>query len=203
MDCESKNSGMAKYPVYAANKAFNNTIMKTRIVIAITALTGALLTPALAAPCGQTAATTTREGRGHGTKTILETAAAAGSFKTLAAALHAAGLTEALSGHGPFTVFAPTDAAFAKLPEGTVESLLKPENKAKLQAILKYHVVAGKVGALDAISAKSAATLQGGSVHVTVNDGKVRINESTVVKPDIEASNGVIHVIDQVLLPAS
>jgi uncharacterized surface protein with fasciclin (FAS1) repeats len=187
--------------MYAANKASDKTIMKTRTFIAVTTLAGALLVPAIGAPCAQTTSTTTQ--KGHASKTILETAAAAGSFKTLAAALHAAGLTEALSGHGPFTVFAPTDEAFAKLPEGTVESLLKPENKAKLQAILKYHVVAGKVGALAAISAKSAATLQGGSVHVTVDDGKVKINESTVVKPDIQASNGIIHVIDNVLLPAS
>ncbi len=192
---------MTKYPVYAATKASERTTMKIRSIITVTTLATALVASCMAAPCSQSTSTSAREG--HGRKTILETAAAAGSFKTLAAALHAAGLTEALSGHGPFTVFAPTDEAFAKLPEGTVESLLKPENKAKLQAILKYHVVAGQVGALAAISAKSAATLQGSSVHITVDDGKVKINQATVVKPDVETSNGIIHVIDSVLLPAS
>ncbi len=136
-------------------------------------------------------------------KNILETAVAAGKFKTLAAAIQAAGLTDALNGSGPFTVFAPTDEAFAKLPAGTVESLLKPENKEKLQAILKYHVVAAKVMAKDAIAAKTADTLQGGSIRITAENGHVKINDSKVVKADIVASNGVIHVIDAVLLPAN
>ena len=133
-------------------------------------------------------------------KDIVDTAVAAGSFKTLAAALKAGGLIEALKGEGPFTVFAPTDEAFAKLPKGTVETLLKPENKDKLVAILKYHVVSGKVLAADVVKIKEAKTLQGQAVMVNATDG-VKINDSKVVKADIEASNGVIHVIDAVLLP--
>ena len=133
--------------------------------------------------------------------TIVETAVNAGSFKTLAAALKAAGLVDALNGKGPFTVFAPTDEAFAKLPAGTVENLLKPENKDKLVAILKYHVVSGNVKAADVVKLQSAKTLQGNDVTVKLNDGKVSINEANVVKTDIECSNGVIHVIDSVILP--
>jgi uncharacterized surface protein with fasciclin (FAS1) repeats len=134
-------------------------------------------------------------------KDIVDTAVAAGQFKTLAAALQAAGLVETLKGAGPFTVFAPTDEAFAKLPAGTVESLLKPENKAKLQAILTYHVVAGKVMAADVVKVKDAKTVQGSSVKVTVDGGKVKIDNANVVKTDIVASNGVIHVIDSVVMP--
>ena len=139
-------------------------------------------------------------GRAQG-KDIVDTAVGAGQFKTLAAALGAAGLVETLKGAGPFTVFAPTDAAFAKLPAGTVEMLLKPENKAKLTAILTYHVVAGKVMAADVVKVTSAKTLQGGSVAVKVTGGKVTIDAANVVTTDIEASNGVIHVIDTVLMP--
>jgi len=131
---------------------------------------------------------------------IVDTAVKAGSFKTLAAALKAAGLVETLKGKGPFTVFAPTDEAFAKLPTGTVESLLKPENKDKLVAILTYHVVAGEVKAADVIKLKSAKTVQGQSVTVHTTEG-VKINDAKVVKADIECANGVIHVIDSVLLP--
>lgn len=134
-------------------------------------------------------------------KDIVDTAVAAGQFKTLAAALKAAGLVETLKGAGPFTVFAPTDEAFAKLPKGTVEELLKPENKAKLTAILTYHVVAGKVMAADVMKVKDAKTVQGGSVKVNAMGGKVMIDNATVVKADIAASNGVIHVIDTVLMP--
>lgn len=134
-------------------------------------------------------------------KDIVETAVAAGSFKTLAAALTAAGLVETLQGPGPFTVFAPTDEAFAKLPEGTVESLLKPENKEKLQSILKYHVVAGGVKAADVVKLTEAKTVQGKAVKITVKNGKVQVDAANVVKTDIEASNGVIHVIDAVILP--
>ena len=134
-------------------------------------------------------------------KDIVDTAVAAGQFKTLAAALKAAGLIETLKGAGPFTVFAPTDEAFAKLPKGTVEELLKPENKAKLTAILTYHVVAGKVMAADVVKVKDAKTVQGGSVKVNAMGGKVMIDNATVVKTDIAASNGVIHVIDTVLMP--
>jgi uncharacterized surface protein with fasciclin (FAS1) repeats len=134
-------------------------------------------------------------------KNIVETAVAAGSFKTLAAALGAADLVAPLQGEGPFTVFAPTDEAFAKLPKGTVESLLKPENKSKLQAILKFHVLAGKVDLSAALSAKSAATLQGDHVRIGFANGKVSVNNASLITADIKASNGVIHVIDSVLLP--
>lgn len=138
----------------------------------------------------------------HGdSKDIVDTAVAAGQFQTLAAALEAAGLVETLKGEGPFTVFAPTDEAFTALPEGTVESLLEPENRDQLQAVLTYHVVAGKVMAEDAMGLNSAATVQGQDITITTMDGNVMINDATVVQADIEASNGVIHVIDGVLLP--
>jgi len=133
-------------------------------------------------------------------KDIVETAVEAGSFKTLAAALKAAGLIDTLKGNGPFTVFAPTDEAFAKLPAGTVESLLKPENKKKLTAVLTYHVVAGNVKAADVVKLDSAKTVQGQTVAIDAADG-VKINNAKVVKADIECSNGVIHVIDSVLIP--
>jgi uncharacterized surface protein with fasciclin (FAS1) repeats len=134
-------------------------------------------------------------------KDIVDTAVAAGSFKTLAAALQAAGLVETLKGAGPFTVFAPTDEAFAKLPAGTVENLLKPENKEKLKAVLTYHVVPGKVLAAQVTKMDSAKTVQGQSVKISVVDGKVKIDNATVAKADVAASNGVIHVIDSVILP--
>ena len=133
-------------------------------------------------------------------KDIVDTAVAAGSFKTLAAALQAGGLIDALKGAGPFTVFAPTDEAFAKLPAGTVETLLKPENRDKLVAILKYHVVAGKVTADQVVKLTEATTLQGQKVAIAV-DGGVKVNNAKVVKADVLTSNGVIHVIDAVLLP--
>jgi uncharacterized surface protein with fasciclin (FAS1) repeats len=132
---------------------------------------------------------------------IVDTAVGAGQFKTLAAALQAAGLVDTLKGAGPFTVFAPTDAAFAKLPAGTVESLLKPENKAKLTAILTYHVVPGAVKAEQVTKLDEAKTVNGAMVKVSNDHGKVMINDATVVTPDITASNGVIHVIDRVILP--
>lgn len=134
-------------------------------------------------------------------KDIVDTAVAAGSFKTLAAALKAAGLIETLKGKGPFTVFAPTDEAFAKLPAGTVEDLLKPENKAKLVSILTYHVVPGKVMAADVVKLTEAKTVQGQAAKITVKDGKVMVDGANVVKTDIGTSNGVIHVIDAVILP--
>ena len=134
-------------------------------------------------------------------KDIVDTAVAAGSFKTLAAALQAAGLVETLKGKGPFTVFAPTDEAFAKLPAGTVESLLKPENKAKLVSILTYHVVAGKVMAADVVKMTTGKTVQGSSVKISATGGKVMVDQATVTKTDIAASNGVIHVVDSVLMP--
>ncbi|KAB2646794.1 MAG: fasciclin domain-containing protein [Verrucomicrobia bacterium] len=133
-------------------------------------------------------------------KNIVEVAAGAGQFKTLVAAVKAAGLAETLSGKGPFTVFAPTDEAFAKLPAGTVESLLKPENKEKLASILTYHVVAGKVMAAD-VKTMSAKTVNGKEAAIKVDGGKVTIGAANVVKTDVAASNGVIHVIDTVLLP--
>ncbi len=140
-------------------------------------------------------------GRAEEKKDIVDTAVGAGSFKTLVAAVKAAGLVETLKGKGPFTVFAPTDEAFAKLPKGTVESLLKPENKEKLIAVLTYHVVAGKVMAKDVVNLTEAKTVQGSEVKITVKDGKVMVDGANVVKTDIETSNGVIHVIDAVILP--
>jgi uncharacterized surface protein with fasciclin (FAS1) repeats len=132
---------------------------------------------------------------------IVDTAVEAGSFKTLAAALTAADLVETLKGKGPFTVFAPTDEAFAKLPDGTLEGLLKPENKEKLVSILTYHVVAGKVMAADVVKLEKAKTVQGSEVGIEVKDGKVKVDDANVVKTDIECTNGVIHVIDAVILP--
>lgn len=134
-------------------------------------------------------------------KDIVDTAVAAGNFKTLAAALQAAGLVETLKGAGPFTVFAPTDEAFAKLPAGTVEDLLKPENKDKLTAILTYHVVPGKVMAADVMKVTEAATVNGKPLAIKADGGGVMVNEAKVTATDIEASNGVIHVIDGVVLP--
>lgn len=136
-------------------------------------------------------------------KNIVETAVEAGSFKTLAAALTAADLVDAVKGPGPFTVFAPTDEAFAKLPKETVETLLKPENKSKLQDILKYHVVKGKVMAADVVKVKGAVALNGQRIDVKVDGGKVSVDSANVVKTDIGCTNGVIHVIDSVILPAS
>lgn len=134
-------------------------------------------------------------------KDIVDTAVAAGSFHTLVAAVQAAGLAETLKGKGPFTVFAPTDDAFNKLPAGTVETLLKPENKEKLKSILLYHVVSGDVTAAKVMKMSSAKTLNGQEIKVMVQDGTVMINDAKVIKADVAASNGVIHVIDTVLLP--
>jgi uncharacterized surface protein with fasciclin (FAS1) repeats len=131
---------------------------------------------------------------------IVAVASSAGSFNTLVAAVKAAGLVETLQGAGPFTVFAPTDAAFAKLPKGTVEDLLKPENKEKLIAILTYHVVAGKVMAAD-VKTMKAKTVNGQSLDVKVTDSGVTVDNAKVVKTDVAASNGIIHVIDTVVLP--
>lgn len=134
-------------------------------------------------------------------KDIVDTAVSAGSFKTLVAAVQAADLVDTLKGEGPFTVFAPTDEAFAKLPEGTLEDLLKPENKEKLVAILTYHVVAGKVTSDQVVGIKEAQTVNGKSLAVDVKDGKVMVDNATVVGTDVMASNGVIHVIDTVVIP--
>lgn len=134
-------------------------------------------------------------------KDIVDTAVAAGQFETLVAAVEAAGLVETLKGEGPFTVFAPTDEAFAKLGEEAIQDLLKPENKEKLVAILTYHVVPGKVMAKDVVSLSEAATVQGQAVEIAVTDGEVSIDGANVILADVEASNGVIHVIDAVILP--
>jgi len=134
-------------------------------------------------------------------KDIVDTAAEAGSFSTLLAAAKAAGLVEALKGEGPLTVFAPTDEAFAKLGQDTIAMLLKPENKQKLADVLKYHVVAGRVYADQAIKAGTAATLQGGKVTIASKGDTVTIDNAKVVSADLEASNGVIHVIDTVIMP--
>lgn len=135
-------------------------------------------------------------------KNIVDTAVEAGKFKTLAAALGAAGLVDAVKGPGPFTVFAPSDEAFAKLPKGTVETLLKPENKDKLKAILTYHVVPGKVMAKDVLRVKGAKSLNGQRIDVKVDGGKVMVDGAQVVTTDIACTNGVIHVIDSVILPS-
>ncbi len=147
------------------------------------------------------AALTTQAGN-HGHRAdIVDTAVSAGQFETLVAAVQAAGLVDTLKGEGPFTVFAPTDAAFADLPAGTVESLLEPENVDQLRAILTYHVVAGKVMAADVVELDSATTVQGQSVTVSTMGNGVMIDSANVVQADIETSNGVIHVIDTVLIP--
>jgi uncharacterized surface protein with fasciclin (FAS1) repeats len=134
-------------------------------------------------------------------KDIVDTAVAAGSFNTLAKALQAADLVDTLKGAGPFTVFAPTDEAFAKLPQATLEDLLKPENKAKLRRILTYHVVAGRVMAADVMKLKSAKAVSGDTIAINANGGTVTVDGARVLKTDIKASNGVIHVIDSVILP--
>jgi len=154
----------------------------------------ALLTSAAAQPLAHAGELTAAPGD------IVVVASGAGSFKTLVAAVKAAGLVETLQGKGPFTVFAPTDEAFAKLPAGTVEDLLKPENKEKLVAILTYHVVSGKVMAAD-VKTMQVKTVNGKELIIKVEGGKVTVDDATVVKTDVAASNGVIHVIDTVVLP--
>jgi uncharacterized surface protein with fasciclin (FAS1) repeats len=140
------------------------------------------------------------EAQAKSSKDIVAVAAGAGQFKTLVAAIKAAGLVDTLEGPGPFTVFAPTDSAFAKLPKGTVEELLKPENKQKLTSILTYHVLSGKVLSSQ-VKTMMAPTVNGQQLDVKVEGGKVMVNNATVVKADIPASNGVIHAIDTVLMP--
>jgi uncharacterized surface protein with fasciclin (FAS1) repeats len=152
----------------------------------------AVCTVAVAAPKNNT-----------GNKDIVDTAVSAGSFQTLARALQAADLVDTLKGPGPFTVFAPTDEAFAKLPAGTLDDLLKPENKDKLRAILTYHVVAGKVPSTKVVTLSSVKTVNGQEVKITATGGDVMVDNARVVKADIPAANGVIHVIDAVLLPHS
>lgn len=140
------------------------------------------------------------ESKGHD-KDVFDVAAASGDFNTLVAAIQAADLVDTLKSDGPFTVFAPTDEAFSALPAGTIEYLLKPENKDELVAILTYHVVPGRVTASDVVKIDSADTVNGQAIVVTAENGFVRINEATVISADIDASNGVIHVIDEVILP--
>jgi uncharacterized surface protein with fasciclin (FAS1) repeats len=147
---------------------------------------------------GSSASSTLRAQSGD----IVDTAVAAGSFTTLAKALTAADLVATLKGAGPFTVFAPTDEAFAKLPAGTLESLMKPENKAQLRRILTYHVVPGTVRAAEVASMRSAKAVSGDAIAIRSQGGEVMVGKSRVVKTDIAASNGVIHVIDAVMLPA-
>ena len=161
-------------------------MMIRRTFLALTTATALMSAPAFA---------------GSHSKDIVDTAVGAGTFNTLAAALTAAGLVETLKGEGPFTVFAPTDDAFAALPAGTVEDLLKPENKDKLTAILTYHVVAGKVMSTDLTNDMKAATVNGAEVTI-MTEGGVKVNDANVTTADIEASNGVIHVIDKVIMPA-
>ena len=161
-------------------------------------LTASLLTIALLAVAPAFAA---HHEKAEQSNDIVDTAVAAGSFNTLVAAIQAAGLVDALKAEGPLTVFAPTDDAFAKLPEGTVESLLQPENIDQLKSILTYHVVSGKILSTDLSDGATAATLQGSNINIAIADGAVSINDATVTSADIAASNGVIHVIDTVLLP--
>lgn len=172
--------------------------MKTRKIITITATF--LLIPALVFAGSYSKAKTAAQAA-TGSMDIVDTAVSAGSFNTLAAALKAADLVDTLRGEGPFTVFAPTDDAFAKLPEGTLQDLLRPENKAKLQSILTYHVVSGKVMAKDVTTMSSAKTVNGGSFQISQRDGSVMVDNAKVIKTDVMASNGVIHVIDTVIIP--
>jgi len=167
-----------------------------------------LMTAAKIAVFAQLATAATLAFAGHheekaGKADIVDTAVAAGKFETLAAALEAAGLVDTLKGDGPFTVFAPTDEAFAKLPEGTVEELLKPENKDQLIAVLTYHVVPGKVAAKDVVKLSGATTVNGQDVSIAVDGSSVMVDNANVIMTDIETSNGIIHVIDAVILPTS
>lgn len=175
-----------------------SNVSKLALGFAVIAATVCASPLALAAEKGAAAPTKSVALKNAAKNDIVDTAVSAGSFQTLATALKAAGLVETLKGEGPFTVFAPTDEAFAKLPAGTVEALLK--DKDKLTAILTYHVVAGKVKAADVVKLRSAKTVQGKSVAIDATSG-VKVNDAKVVKADIDCSNGVIHVIDTVLLP--
>lgn len=170
--------------------AFKNKPTNTMKFLASLFATAVLLAPV----------TASADNHAKGEKNVVEIAAGNKDFSTLVAAVQAAGLAETLSGKGPFTIFAPTNEAFEKLPDGTVESLLKPENKDKLAAILKYHVVAGKVMAADVKPGK-VPTVEGSKATIKVTDGKVMIDGANVVKTDITGSNGVIHVIDAVIMP--
>lgn len=180
--------------------------MKNQIKLTIASLVTCTLAPAAvsAGDCQShqptAKATVMTVSTAEAEKTIVDIAAGNKDFSTLVAAAKAAGLVKALSGDGPFTIFAPTNAAFAKLPAGTVEALLKPENKDKLANILKYHVVPAKVMAAD-VKAGEVKTLEGTTLEVTVTDGAVMVDKAKVIKTDIVGSNGVIHVIDTVIMP--
>ena len=173
-----------------------------RFPVLAAALALAICAPvAIAGPAGGSGTSKASTAPTQARADIVDTAVKAGQFKTLAAALKAAGLVDTLKGAGPFTVFAPTDAAFAALPAGTVENLLKPENRDKLIAILTYHVVPGRVTATQVAGMDTATTVQGGAVAIAASRGAVTIDSARVVKADVAASNGVIHVIDKVLMP--
>jgi len=189
------------YPPESTNRRNWKLLRKKQTMKIMTSvLTLALIgTVSAYAHCGSCAADQQTSTHSHD-KDLVAVAQGAGSFNTLVAAVKAAGLVETLQGKGPFTIFAPTDEAFAKLPKGTVESLLKPENKDKLIAILTYHVVAGKVMAAD-VKTMEAKTVNGKMVEIVVNDYGVKVGGSKVVKTDVLASNGVIHVVDTVILP--
>ncbi len=189
-------------------------MMNTLIAATLVAFSGSIEPPACsssksacseksAAACEGTKANSINVALVEGDKDIVDVAVGAGQFNTLAAALKAAGLVDTLKGKGPFTVFAPTDEAFAKLPKGTLENLLKPENKAALAGILTYHVVSGNVQAADVVKLTNATTVNGQRIDIKARDGKVMVDGANVVKTDIAASNGTIHVIDAVILPAS
>jgi len=167
-------------------------------IVAVTAISAASFAPAHAGNCNSGVSAETAGAKAD----IVDTAMGAGSFNTLVAAVKAADLVDALKSEGPFTVFAPTDEAFAALPEGTVEALLLPENKDQLISILTYHVVAGEVPASVAVTLEDAETLNGQSFHLKVKKDALFINDAKVVEADIKTSNGVIHVIDKVLIPA-
>lgn len=176
--------------------------MKKNLILTVAAFAVAVaVTPSLVAGNGAASKSASASTCTAG-KDLVAVASGAENFKTLVAAVKAAGLVETLQGKGPFTVFAPTDEAFAKLPAGTVESLLKPENKEKLAAILKYHVVPGKVLAAD-VKTMEAKTAQGQSVKLKVSEAGVTVDNAKVTKTDLLAENGVIHVIDSVILPNS
>lgn len=186
-------------------RTFNLLVMLTVVAVAAPAFAGKHCKQNKGAShtvaSGPVAFAAAASATGAAPKDIVDTAVGAGSFKTLVAAVQAAGLVDTLKGKGPFTVFAPTDEAFAKLPAGTVEMLLKPENKDKLVAILTYHVVPGAVKAADVVKMTEAKTVQGSSAKITVDGDNVMVDGAKVVKADIMTSNGVIHVIDAVIMP--
>ena len=177
-----------------------NLPTKPLMMALISGLCLSVAAPALAENCTGAKATTVAQAQAAESSTIVDIAVGADNFKTLVAALKAADLVEALSGQGPFTVFAPTDEAFAALPDGTVEALLKPENKAKLIKLLTYHVVAGDITS-DKVKSGEVESLAGEMITLKVKNGKVKVNQAEVIQADIDASNGVIHVINQVILP--